>query len=487
MKHNERLVKGSFYLMLDNVSNSILGALFWIVMAKLVEPSTLGQVMVVIALATAIIGFTGSGSRIMNSKYISEFNAQGKKHLARHVLILGIRLALLVSGIAAVAIIILANNIAGNVYNSIEIAPFLIFSAIGFIPSQTLQIALQGAFEGAQKMRYSLFITLLFQSIRLVSAVVLIAYGLSAFGVIAGFAAGTSTAALIGYFYLTPKVLPKIKGKKEDLRHAIQFSGLNYANAGMRALVSQIGVIVLGTQSFELAAFYGIAAIISRVIEGSTLAISRTVLPTASGEYAKGSKDNIKNLFNTSVRMSLVISGFILVIFISNPSYILNLLAKSYTTAAVALNLLIIAAFMNALSRLATSILNASGNALDVARIGLVTSLTTIILTIVLVFILSIEGAAIAMLVGSLLALLLSAIILWKKEGIILSIKDVSRPITTILSTIFATYALSTLFSIHILLTFVIAALLYISFSFVYKATTTKEILSFIGILTKKL
>ncbi|GIU71179.1 MAG: putative cell division protein YtgP [Candidatus Nitrosocaldaceae archaeon] len=484
MDNRDRLVKGSFYMMLDNVTNIVVGALFWIVMAKLVEPNILGQVMVAVALATTVIGFTGSGTNIMISKYVAEFNAKKMLHNSRRVLIIGLRLALAVSGAVTLLIILLASNIAENVYKDPSIAPFLIFSAIGFIPSQTIQMALKGAFEGAQKMKHSLFITIIFQGVRLASAIVLVIYGLSGLGIIAGFAAGTSIAAIVGY-YLIHKIIPKSKEKYDELKRTLKFSGLNYINVGMRMSTLQIGVMVLGTQNFEFAAFYGLATIISRIVGGLNFAISRALLPTISAEYALGSKDKIQNMFNTSVRMSLILSGFVLIVLFLKPSYVLSLLSESYIQASLALRILVISALLNSLGMIVLSVLNAANKPHNVAYAGVISSIVAIALTFVLAPFFSLEGAALAMLIGSIILTILSLYLLKKEEGIVLKIKNAARPIGSIAVAIAIGFFISYLFD-NALLVLTIALITHALLSFGFRATNKNEIKSLLNTLVKR-
>lgn len=483
-KPQDKLIRGSFYLMLDNASNMILGALFWIIMAKIVEPEILGKAMVAVAFATSIIGFTGYGTSVMISKHVAEFNAKELKHNSRKILSIGLRLALIVSSIAALAIVLLSSSIAENIYKDPSIGIFLIVSAIGFIPSQTIQVSLKGAFEGSQRMDYSLLITIIFQSLRLTSAIALVLLGLSGLGIIAGFAAGTSIASIIGY-YLIQRIIPKVKGKYDDLKYTIRFSVYNYLNAGMRTLAMQIGIITLGAQNFEFAAFYGLASIISTIVGGLFFAISRAMLPTVSERYAFNDYDRITSIFNSSVRMALVLSGFVFIILFLQPSYVLSLLSESYTEASDALRILVIATMINSLSGIGITIINASGNARAVANIGLISYSISIVLTIILANTLGLIGAAFAMLIGSLLMISLTSYTL-KVQGLSLHIRSISKPILSLVTTIAIGLLLLPSIINNIIILLGVVILLHASLSLAYKATNKSEILNIISSLSIK-
>nr|MDQ5860187.1 oligosaccharide flippase family protein [Thermoproteota archaeon] len=71
-----KITVGSYFLIIDQIMNYGLGFVFWFTLAKLVTPETVGQVLVVTASATAVLGFAGYGSQITTSKYIAEYNAK---------------------------------------------------------------------------------------------------------------------------------------------------------------------------------------------------------------------------------------------------------------------------------------------------------------------------------------------------------------------------------------------------------------------------
>jgi stage V sporulation protein B len=482
--HSKNLVKGSFYLLLNNLSNMTLGMLFWILMAKLLEPSLLGQVMIVIAFANTIIGFTGNGVSVMLSKYIAEFNAKGLHNNAKRVFILGLRLALFMSVIAAIIIALLSNNIANNIYHNVGLAQLLLFTAITFIPSQTITSLLNGAFEGSQRMRYTLFTTLIFQISRISLAIILILYGLSNLGVIISFIISSILAALIGYLYIIPKILPKSNGRHDELNYTLKFSGLNYINAGIGTLSTQIGVMILGVQNIELAAFYGIASIISQLIGGITGSLARALLPTLSQAYARDNKQSISNTINISLKIGLSLTGFIFIILILEPNYILNLLSKEYIETANALMILVLASLLSSFTLLFNSILNAYNMTEKIVKIGLFSYSLTIILTIILTPLISLKGAALSILIGSLSMSILSALSI-KKLEIGISNNIILKGIVSIVSALIIGYIINTSIQEPII-TLLISILSYASFLFIYKSISIKEIYSLLSIINNK-
>ena len=162
-KPSEKLARGSYFLILDNLTNVAIGAIFWIILAKMVDAASLGQAMVVIALATSVVGFAGYGVQVTISKYMSEYNARNMPSTSRRVLMLGIKLSLIVSGSVALVITLVSDKIAAVAYQNPSLSPLLIFAVLTFLPSQTVVAALMGAFQGSQRMKYVVFTDLVYQ------------------------------------------------------------------------------------------------------------------------------------------------------------------------------------------------------------------------------------------------------------------------------------------------------------------------------------
>ncbi|MGH9922742.1 MAG: oligosaccharide flippase family protein, partial [Nitrososphaerales archaeon] len=279
-KSFEKLARGSYYLILTSIVNLTIGALFWIVLAKITDPATLGQVMVVIAIATSVIGFAGYGVQVTISKYISEYNARNMIDNSRKVLQLGLKIALIVSGSAALCIALLSGHIASTAYQNPSLAPLIIFVVITYLPAQTVIASITGAFQGSHKMQYNFLTYLIYDLVRLAIAVTLVLYGLGSLGILIGFGAASIAVSLLGYTFMIPKVIPRSKsstGEKIDygVKHILTFSGLNYFSVGMRTLSAQIGVLILGTLNLEWAAFYGVSVLIANVVGGISLAVSK--------------------------------------------------------------------------------------------------------------------------------------------------------------------------------------------------------------------
>src|SRR5436309_10508184 len=102
-----KLAKGSYFLILDNFANLGIGAIFWLVLSKIIDPATIGQAMVITGLAVTIIGFSGYGVQLALSKYLAEYSVKNMPNTARRIVRQGIRSRLTISAVIVVAVSLL--------------------------------------------------------------------------------------------------------------------------------------------------------------------------------------------------------------------------------------------------------------------------------------------------------------------------------------------------------------------------------------------
>jgi len=253
----------------------------------------------------------------------------------------------------------------------------------------------------------------------------------------------------------------------------------------MKTLTAQIGVLIIGTQNFELAAFYGLSVLISNLVGGVLNAVSRAILPAATEEWTKGNKSGFSHTLDTAIRLSMLISGIGFVLLMVQPGEFLGLISEEYVEASSALRILIVASMIYSLGAIITSMLNAANRAYEVAKIGIVSSGITIALTFILTPFLYIEGAAIAMLAGSIASLAQSLISLRSKEAITISAKSTLKPAISMLVAAAAAFSV-TMFHPSVALSLAVGLLTYGAIAFSWRVTTKKEIRGLLAIMRQR-
>lgn len=486
-----KLAKGSYFLILDNFANLGIGAIFWLVLSKMIDPTTIGQAMVITGLALTIIGFSGYGVQLALSKYLAEYRVKNMPNTARRMVKQGLRASLIISAVIAVATAFLSGTISTVAYNDPSLSLLIVFIIATFVPTQTVTATIIGAFQGMHKMKYVAITDFIFQISRLAFAMLAAALGYGLFGILMSFAFGSFLSLGVAYLYFLPRTIPKSSDAVEaveeisDSKGIAKFTGLNYFSIGMKNMASQLGVLILGTQSFEWAAFYGLAYLIAKVVGSFSHSVGSALLPTASEERTKGNKVELERIANIAVRISILISGFGFILLMIDPAYFLTLISDAYVEADWALRILTIAALINSMAWLMTSLLNASNRAFDVAKIGLISALLTILLTFTLVSIAgTFEGAAIAWLAGSIFSLLASVYLLKSKEDLLISKSSLVKPFLAILSGLLIGFGF--VMAGHTIIGIVMSIVCFVGFSLLYKVTSKGEIRGMLNIAINK-
>jgi O-antigen/teichoic acid export membrane protein len=321
---------------------------------------------------------------------------------------------------------------------------------------------------------------------------VMAAFG--SYGIIMSFAIASIIASVLGYLYFVPRLFEKgtfdrsssdAKSEITGLKQIIKFSGHNYAAVGMKTLTAQIGVLIVGTQNFELAAFYGLSVLISNLVGGVLNAVSRALLPTATEEWTRGNKEGLARTLDTGIRLSMLISGIGFLVLVIQPSQILSLISEQYVEASDALRILVVSSIIYSLGAIITSMLNAANRASEVAKIGIVSSAITIALTFILTPILYIEGAAIALLAGSIASLAMSFTSLKRKENITISARSTLKPAAAMAAGVAVAFG-TMVFAQNIAINLGAALATYFIVSVALRVTTRKEIRMIAAIMRKK-
>jgi len=476
----EKVVSGSIYLSLDLLLSSGLGALFWFLVAKIVPPDEVGMASTAISFLTTLNVLSSLGLPVAISKYVSEYNAQGKVDLSRFALKFSTRVGLGVSLFVSASLFALSGQISSFIYGLPKLQPIMILAAF-LIPFQILLSFYNSCYQGCQVMQFCLIGDIIVAISKLVTVPFLVLYlGLMSYGIVLAFAIGLILASLTGYLFLVPRGMPKSQNKpspqelKEIKRGILAFSFPNYI-AGVAGTFSlQFGLMLLGVYSMASVAYYNLAFLISSILMGITGSVASALLPTVSEQWATGSRNAISKLLSTVVRLSLAVSSPFLLGALIFPAEVLSLISKPYATASLPLQILALSVFFGALGLSATSVLNGIGNARSAMMATLISSFGSIAVTSVLVPVQGMVGAALGILAGYILRVS-AGILFLRMEGIGLERESVLKPsICTVISFAAGSFLYSLLGNFFIV--FAVVAIIYLASARLIGAISLEEV-----------
>jgi O-antigen/teichoic acid export membrane protein len=484
----QKITVGSYYLILDQIINYGLGFLFWFFLAKLLPASAIGQVMAITALAIAVLGFTGYGTQTTIAKYVAQYNAKGFPGAAKKVFHSGLKIGVIASLGAAFVITLLSNRIASSIFTDPSLAPLIVITMLMILPLQTILLSFSGIFQGLQKMKYTAGSDLVYQIVRMLTAVILAFAAPGNLGVIVGFAVGSLVAVSYAYLHYRRQLAP-LENLEPPLTYpgfvkVAKFSSLNYLAIGLSTIGIQISYIVLGTQSFDSVALFGISSLISGVVGGIIISVGRAILPTTSEAFEHKDKTVFRKSVNAAFRLALMISGFTCIVLITVPAEILSLLSKEYIPAASVLQILVLYGMITSLAVFIGSLLNGLGRPLQVAMMSIASSAVTIALRIILSPLFGMFGASVSLMAGSLVNISLASYYIRKINFASISFRNITKPILAITSALSVSYlALTIAESTLIALIFSISVYLVLVVAF--KVTTKSEVRRILQIATQ--
>ena len=380
---SNRLTINSYYLIIDQLVNYGLGFFFWLVLAKLLTPTVLGQVMAVTALAIAVLGFTGYGTQTMISKHIAQYNTKKIALCFENGILQWTKDRHCRKSWRAIVISLFSNEIATSIFKDSSLASLIVITMLVLLPSQTILLCFSGAFQGSQMMKYTALGDFVFQLARMSIAVILVAVGFGNLGIVAGFAFGSVIAVLYAYLIFVKKNLFNFaisSPNPSSLLQLAKFSGLNYLAIGLPTLGVQMSYLLLGAQSFDSVALFGISSLISGVVGGIIIAVGRAILPTTSEALESGNKLHFNRAVNSAFRLSLMVSGFIYIVLTLSPETVLSLLSKEYVSASAILRILVLYGVITSMAAFIGSILNGLGKPQQFATMSITSSVIAIAL-----------------------------------------------------------------------------------------------------------
>ncbi len=375
-----------------------------VLMARALEPSALGLVLLAIAIVTPLGSIAGLGTNAAVAQGVAERRArgdlEGAKRLASGAQLLaltaGLLAAALLAALAAPLAVLLGQPGLDGIL--LPMAPVALGLAVG------------GAALGISRGFGDALGRALVRDtgggvLRVVGVgAAFLAAKPTSFGVAAGFAAGSLAAELLFVGYVAAKGWISA-GSRAPARSLLPGLRPFAATEVLSQAAFWLDVVVLGALAPPVVVgLYGIARGLTRVLDLVRQASSHGYLPAASAAVARGEADAIAMLHVSTRRFAFALVWPILAVCFLAPGPLLGLLfGPAYEAAAPALRLLALASFLSSFFDYLDLVLVAERRPADVLRAGVVGIAALVALLAALVPPYGGEGAALALLGSSLL------------------------------------------------------------------------------------
>lgn len=475
------IARGTFWLLASNFIFFLAGYFIYFALGKfLLSPSQFGVYSIIISLATFITLILVPGMHQAVSKFVSESPKSAELVKSRAFAIqVAISLTIFSFYLA------LAPQIA-SLLNDSSLTFFIQISSI-LILVHPFYAVFDGYLNGMKKFVLYSKLQALYAFFKVVAVVGLVALGFGVLGAVLGFIL-SSVVGFFFYFYYA-KGLKYAKGNF-DTRRFLYFALPITVFTIMNNLFSRVdlyAVKALSPQALSnhLAGLYSAAQTIAGIPPLAVATFAFVLFPLISNSMHLKEEKKTRAYLRESIRYSLMALAPLTAIIAANASQLLLLLyTAAYSSASGALSWLVIGMFMFALTFIFTTIITSSGKPLVSMAIGTIAVIAELALSLMLVPLYSLEGAALAVLFSMSFAAVVSGAYIVKRFGWFISLRSSFRILLAGALTAFASQFWQVA---GIILLAKIAALLafYAAMLFILREITPTDIRLFRGVFVK--
>lgn len=393
---------------METIISMFAGYVFWIIISRITSPQILGTASAVVSLATIFATIGTIGANIGVQRFLGKNFSENKLEDAR--LFIKASFALTLVGMTACSAAILLGY--HWIYQSIRIDPNMTLLTIVLIWSTAIMTLLRYIVISSLKTRILPLVMLTSTILKICVAVALVLTGLSAFGVVTGFAVFPIMASIIFSISII-SLLSKGSVRKSEIKFRTAFKSILDASVAtwipysIYTLGIHLGPLsVFGVHGADQAGIYSMAFFITIAISSTTSALFSIAYPAMSAMV-----DGRKRFAWRATKMTLVISIPFSTSLIFYSKQIMQLFGSSYIDASSSLEILLATMLPVAVASGINTLVYSYGNYKQVLVIGLASNLPRVALYFILVPIYFNTGAAISYSIGSIAGFVASILI----------------------------------------------------------------------------
>ncbi|MCK0471104.1 stage V sporulation protein B [Halalkalibacter sp. APA_J-10(15)] len=503
----QTFLKGAFILIIAGLITRFLGFVNRIVVARIMGAEGVGLYMMAVPTLILVITLTQLGLPVAISKLVAEAEANNDRGKIKKILVVSISITAILSLIFTTAMIIFAPFVAQTLLTD-ERAYYPLIAIAPIVPIVALSSVMRGYFQGKQNMKP----TAMSQVIEQVVRITLVAITTSAFlplGIEYA-AAGAMISVVFGELASLLYMIFMFKTNKrfKVRRHFFQYvkdgkktfrdlMGIALPTTGSR-LIGSVGLFFEPIVVAHSLAIAGVTTVMATKQYGEltgfviplillptfiTYSLSVSLVPAISEAVARDHYQTVHFRLNQALRLAMLSGGISVVVLYIYSEPIMTLM---YDAPTVATYVKLMAPFTLFLYFQAP--LQATLQALDLAKAAMMNSLFGAVVKIVAIFALAtrpefgIMGAALAIVIGFILVTLLHFASVAKSISFTIDTKMVLKSIFLILISGWVGYLLSeyaftqsSLF-VHTLLTISITVLFYCALTLALGLVKSEEL-----------
>jgi len=421
-KHFSELLKGSSVAFILRILGMILGYIFALMLAHQYGAKGVGIFSLVTTYIAIALIFAKAGLDISSMKYISRFYVANDTSSVKGLYLKSLRLILFSSIFTTILFWYFSGISAIYIFKKDYLSDIFSFATVMIVPMALLQFHAE-IIRGYKKIIHYFLVNSI--SVSLIGIILLSLNLKSIFSdyvyidiyIIAQFI--TLLLAMVIWLYDSKIIHQKVKNT---------ITTKKLLKSSFPVMITGSIALVMGWMDIIMLSMYGTAAdvgIYSMALKLATIisialsAINSILAPKISHLYSISDFKNLEKIIHQATKMIFLIAFPILVICIIIPSYIMGMFGEDFKVGAVALIILSLGQFVNAISGSVGYILNMTDKENALRNITLVTAFLNIILNYIMIPKYGMNGAAIATAISIAFWNLYCAVYIYKKMNII--------------------------------------------------------------------
>jgi O-antigen/teichoic acid export membrane protein len=381
----------------------ITGMLFSYVWILLITRNFGADAMGIFALSTtvlsvfSILGKLGLDMALL--RFVSEYSAQGRHDLVKEVYIKALKIIIPLSLFLALLLFFLSPYIANNIFHREYLSYYFRIVSLGVLPMVLININSQ-ALRGLKKIKeFSFFQNISNPMFAGIALLTLLVFTKEQSAPLISYVTALLLGASVSYI-LWQRNIKADKNQHEKsvrLRDMLNVSVPMLLSSSMSFIIEWTAIIMLGMfRSNVEVGIFNVAVKISLITTVSLMAINSIAAPKFAEFYGKSDMAGLGRIARQSSKLIFWTSFPVLLIIFVSPSFILGVFGEDFKAGVLALILLTIGQFINAVSGSVGFILNMTGRQKVFQNIILITTMLNILLNLILIPAYGINGAAFA-------------------------------------------------------------------------------------------
>jgi len=426
----KNITRGVSITFLQNIILTIIGVLYWVVLARLLGPEKLG----VLAIGFSIVSIFGIGTlqglQPAIVRYVAGYLKKGEISKARSVILYSAKIKIITGLFFAILLFLLSKIIALNVYHNSELFEILRLMSVLVLINSVSSI-FPSIFEGLQKFEYSLYLSTTASILNFIFVINLVLFGYGLKGAVFGLITSAIITCIIGYIK-SSQLMPKSNlNEKISIKELLGFSVpysvstmfyLIYENAGNLILGYFYSPVIVGYFSFA----YNIANYPTKI----SYALHTGLLPSMSELHATKDRKTYEEVYLYSVKYLMILGCFVTtMVIVFSKELVLLLGGAEFLPAVILLQIMVLLNIARIAGAPNQSLFLSIGNTSIILKITMLKAFLEVLLYIALIPLFGAIGAAVAMVISWMIVFGVNFFAVWKIGNIKIPLHYLTNPI----------------------------------------------------------